>query len=203
MPDGIRVDVEGFKRVNAVTREDKVGSKIKREMRAGLKKAGEVGAQAARDEVRKPPLQQSDRHRTEGRRGLRAALASGIKVTIQANQGAIIKTTASGLDPARKKLVKRYNREKGWKHPVFARYGQRQALKAASKATRGGARRSLRGLDRAFAERDRANAKWVSQVGRPYFGTAIWKKEPIIASMVSEAINTAVDKVAAEAGKGQ
>lgn len=196
------VDVAAFMRVKAAASSGKPQAKIYAQMRKSLKKAAEIGAAASREEVGKSPLEPGARHKVgKSKSGLRAGIASGIRVKLVAkegpNTGAIIMSTGSGLDGNRKKLVKRYNREGGWRHPVFASYGKRKAIKSASHNLHGANRRSFRNLDKALGERERGKATWVNQKGRPYFGTIISKKQSVITAMVEQALTTASEEIAA------
>lgn len=193
----MRIDVSQFATVAARAKDDKVAKKIMSDLRSGLRKAGQVGAKAAQDEVKKPPLQVGKRPRSTG---LRAGIASGVKVTItkkgEHGVSAVIKSTGGGLDGGRKKLVRAWDKPGGWRHPVFAQYKDRSGLKKNIKAAKGDLRKSLRSYEKALGERDRSKAKWVVQKGRPYFRTAILAKQSVYDVTLQTALETATEDIA-------
>ena len=60
--------------------------------------------------------------RKRGTSGLRAKVASGIKYSVTERKGELVakvKTTNTNLPPEQRVLVRRLNRRKGWRHPLF------------------------------------------------------------------------------------
>jgi hypothetical protein len=195
--DNIHINYTDLEKVVAFSKTGKAAAKINREMWKSFKQASEIIVREMQAEVEKAPQTQSPRPRSKG---LRKGIAAGLKVqTIRKGQGAgaVIKSTGSGLDGPRKKLVKLYNKPTGWRHPVFAHYGTRSGLKKAIGSSKGDVRKSLRGLDKTLTNRDREKAKWVVQIGRPYFGTVADKHQPQVTALIESAAKTALEQIAA------
>lgn len=114
----------------------------RREMRAGLRTAASRAAEEVKTEVLGPPPGGASSGRRSGRtwwvnakgkkkdRGLRAGLASGVKVSIQSGresrsgvvtgEGVRVTTTSSALPADQDAMVKAYM-AKAFRHPVFGR----------------------------------------------------------------------------------
>jgi len=109
--------------------------KLRTALRKRIRAEADKGAKEAREEVAKAPGTVAGRTRvnlgTRGfqerkkvnGRGVRAGIASGIRIQIAANGarkvGVFIRSTGSGLPPWQRRLVRSWDKESGWRHPVF------------------------------------------------------------------------------------
>lgn len=97
----------------------RLAPEIKKQLRKELRAAAQKGAKKSKAEVMKPPLSRGRGRST----GLRRGLAQGIKVQIAASTGSrvgvFVKSTGAGLDADRKQLVRRWDSDKPFRHPVF------------------------------------------------------------------------------------
>lgn len=165
-----------------------LGPKLKTKLRKEIKLAGEELVLKVQSEVKKPPLQPHRGARKPRSRGLRAKIASGVGVKMSAtgkNVGAIVKVDSSALPADQKKLVKKYNSAKGWRHPVFDRKISKAKTSAATYRAMGSSARAS-----GMVQHARDTQKWIPQKGRPYFGSVIEKNH----KLVTDAIHTAVDE---------
>ena len=168
-------------------------------LRRDLRAAAEVAAVDVRKEVLKPPLQEHKRvlrktQKVENTKAgtlqevakpsrkadeqakaqyekhihhLRARIAKGVKLSISASESSRrvgVFVVSRGSDPASKALKRSWDREKGWRHPVWQKGNKKD--------------------------------KWVTQLGRPYFGGVIQKHQPQIEAAVRKALADAVENVA-------
>ena len=105
--------------------------------------------------------------------GVRKAIAAGVRVRIGTNvkRGGSVTIAATGgaLPANRKSMLRSYNKEKGWRHPVFPR-------------------KHLGGL--------LTSTKWVQQMGRPYFGSVILAHKEDLAKAVEKALDEAAAALA-------
>ena len=94
--------------------------KLRTALRRRIREEADKGAKDARGEVVKAPQVQADKPR---RTGLRAGIAAGIKVQIAANGqrkvGVFINSTGRGLPSSKRLLARAWDKEAGWRHPVF------------------------------------------------------------------------------------
>ena len=150
-------------------------SRLARDLRRNIRIVGKRAADAAKAEVMKAPrgglggsakgefihTKKSKGVVTYHRRGLRQAIAAGIRVDIKtgnsakSESGVYIRAHSAQLGAAAI-LVRRYNAAKGFNHPVFG-----------------------------------DKAVWAHQTGRPYFGSVISKLKPELKAAVEDALNTA------------
>jgi hypothetical protein len=169
----VSIDAREF---NLVLKQAKAfDRKIYLNLRRDLRKAAESAAKDVREDVKKAPRKviAATRFRKQkivaghtfafGRHQLREHIAKGVKVQIAATDrsrrvGVFI--VSRGSDPTSKMLKRAWDREKGWRHPVFAD----------------------------AANRERTEWKWVPQVGRPYFGSVIQSHAPQIETAVKKAL---------------
>lgn len=111
----LRAEAQAFR--DLFGKSSQVEPKLKAALRKRMKAAADEAANDVRAEVRKPPVS-----RGSGRsRGLRAGIASGIKVTISASPtkvGVAIQATSSKLPEAQRAMVKAYNKP-SFRHRVF------------------------------------------------------------------------------------
>lgn len=170
----IRVDVAEFTSLlkDVKTFDAALGTELRKSIRAVGKKA----ADAAKREVLKEPKKNTGRsgshaivkkhkglEHSVGTRGLRQAIAAGIRVDIKtgtsasSESGVFIRAHSSqlGSDAI---LVRRYNAKNGWRHPVF---GNRNV--------------------------------WAPETGRPYFGAVIATFKPQLETAVQVALDRAAE----------
>lgn len=102
-------------------------SQVDAKLRAALRKRLRQAAQAAAADARMAALQPG---RTVGKHptsaGLRRGIAAGIKVSIltgNTRAGVVIRQDASGLTGSRRSLVRGWEAQRGWRHPVFGNRG--------------------------------------------------------------------------------
>lgn len=115
----IDVSVEAREFHDLAGKASKLAPEIKKQLRKELRAAAQAGAKKAKAEVMKPPL-----HKGRGRAtGLRRGMAQGIKVQIAAGTGkrvgVFIRSTGAGLDADRKQLVRKWDSDRPFRHPVF------------------------------------------------------------------------------------
>lgn len=93
--------------------------KLKASLRKRLRAVGQLSVKDIQVEVEKPPLHQSGHPQ---HRGLRQGIAAGVKVQIMTGKktGVQIVSSGSALPAEQKRLVRAYDKPKGWRHPVFA-----------------------------------------------------------------------------------
>ncbi len=180
------VDAREFHRVLAMAK--KFDRTFSTNLRRDLRAAAEVAAVDVRAEVRKPPMVVKKRTlrkatKVENGKGalaapvdkkdtthahhLRARIAAGVKVQIAASAGSRrvgVFIVSRGSDDDSKTLKRSWDREKGWRHPVWQKGNRKD--------------------------------KWVTQYGRPYFGSQIEKHKPQIEAMVKKSLAQAVADVA-------
>lgn len=166
--------------------------KLRTALRRRIREEADKGAKDARGEVVKAPQVQADKPR---RTGLRAGIAAGIKVQIAANGqrkvGVFITSTGKGLPASKRRLVRLWDNDKGWRHPVYAK-GGKSIGKARARAERAKGKGALaEGIARVGVNAARGGATWVEQKGRPYFGSVIAKREQEIAEGVRRALEEA------------
>lgn len=114
----IRPDVTDFSTLFGKSSE--VPEKLRAQLRKRIRGAAEVAAADARRTVLQPPLHPGRHPRS---RGLREQIAAGVKVSVNTasgRPGVVIKSSAAGLDSSRRRLVRAYDLQGGWRHPVFA-----------------------------------------------------------------------------------
>ena len=163
----VDLDVDAKQFYEVLTQARLFDKKLYSGLRKQLRTAGNDAAKDVRAEVVKEPGSTP----VQFHRGLRANLAGGIKVQIKASESARqvgVFIASTGKSPASKQLKRGYDKPGGWRHPVF----QRSA---------GGPRTTV----------------WVTQKGRPYFGSVIARKEAVISASVEAALDSAVDAIAA------
>ena len=178
----ISVDAREFHRVLDMAK--KFDKSFYTNLRRDLRAAGESAAKDVREDVKKAPRKAiaATRFRKQkavaghtfafGRHELRQHIAQGVKVQIsnaESGRRVGVFIVSRGSDPASKMLKRAWDREKGWRHPVFAD----------------------------AANKERKEWKWVPQVGRPYFGSVIQQKSPQIEAAVKKSLDKAVADVAA------
>lgn len=181
--DGIRIDPHDFGRIlrHAKDFDRKLATSVRRELRLS---AAPILADVKSTLARPTP---NGRGAPPRRASVRAGLAAGTKVAVNTGEkrpGIRITTSSAKLPPNKKIMLRLYNKET-WRHPVFgdgarkikAGRGALGALKAAGDA----------------AHNKRAASKWVTQRGRPYFGSVIVKHHDEARAAVVKALEEAVE----------
>jgi hypothetical protein len=169
--------------------------KLKTSLRKKVREAGLEAAKASQDEVLKPPLHKGKGTRIEGKaqsRGLRSKIAQGISATVATSSpdraGVSVKATAKALPADQKRLLRKYNSEKGWRHPSIGtarRIGRAKGRSATLRAM------GSPGLAKNQLDISRNTGKWHQQKGRPYFGKVLAARQPQLAQAVTEAVTEA------------
>lgn len=166
--------------------------KLKASLRKRVREAGAQGADAVKDEVRKPPLHKRSSTMLDGvpqSRGLRRRIAEGVGSSVTATKpdtaGVTIKASAKALPAGQKRLLKKYNAERGWRHPGIS--GARAIARGKSSA------QTLRAMGSAGAAKARTDisrntTKWYAQKGRPYFGKVLAARKDELARAVTDAV---------------
>jgi hypothetical protein len=147
-------------------------AKLAREVRKELREAGKAVAAKVADEVRTGPPPNDNPSITAGTRR-KIAAGVGVRVgTSQKGKGGSVKVVASGkaLPANRKRMVKLWEREAGWRHPVFERQASGQL-----------------GTD---------STVWVQQQGRPYFNPTIRGNADVFRAAVEKAMRRAAEALA-------
>jgi hypothetical protein len=169
--------------------------KLKTSLRKKVREAGQEAAKASQAEVLKPPLHKGKGVRIEGKaqsRGLRSKIAQGIAATIATSSpdtaGVTVKATAKALPADQKRLLRKYNSEKGWRHPSIGTARRIGRAKGASGTLRA---MGSPGAAKAAVDISRNTGKWHQQKGRPYFGKVLAARQPQLAQAVTEAVTEA------------
>ncbi len=115
----VSADARDF--VKLLGRMSELDKATKAALRKELRAQAKVGQLAAQAEARRPALKVA---RRPTNRGLRAGLARSVKVRFIAGAsssrvGVFIETKGAALDGGQRRLVKRWDSEKGWRHPVW------------------------------------------------------------------------------------
>jgi hypothetical protein len=171
--------------------------KLKTSLRKKVREAGQEAAKASQAEVLKPPLHKGKGVRIEGKaqsRGLRSKISQGIAATIATSSpdtaGVTVKATAKALPADQKRLLRKYNSERGWRHPSISTARRLGRLKGAlgrlGVATTGKGSAAANGMQVL-----RNTGKWHQQKGRPYFGKVLAARQPQLAQAVTEAVTEA------------
>lgn len=186
--DLVRIDVEEFAELfrELQDKDKEIANAIRRELQAEAKPL----VRKMRDAVTEPKSKRSARiietrkQKKSGaaytvRTNTSALVAAGISFRMSTGKTPYVRFSASSAKlPADRKPMTRAFAAKKFRHPVFART-------VRSKGIRG-----------FFGKRDTV---WVEQEGRPYFGAVILDDQP----KLLEAIDRAMDKVAAEIGRSR
>jgi hypothetical protein len=116
----IEISIEAKEFAELAGRTSKLAPAIKTQLRKELRQAATVAAKKSKAEVMKPPLSRGRGRST----GLRRGIAAGIKVQLASGAtgkrvGVFIRSTGAGLDADRKKLVRQWDSDRPFRHPVF------------------------------------------------------------------------------------
>lgn len=172
--------------------------KVKASLRKKVREAGQASAKAAQSEVMKPPLHKGKGTRIEGKaqsRGLRSKISQGIAATISTvsleKAGVTVKASSKALPADQKRLLRKYNSERGWRHPSIGaarRIGRAKTLTSSPVAKGGGV---FGAYAKANLDIARNTGKWHQQKGRPYFGKVLAARQPELAKAVTDAVTEA------------
>jgi hypothetical protein len=170
-----------------------LGPKIRTSLKKSIRDAGKEIVKDVQTEVRKPPIEPGKhkvRINTENK-GLRSAIANSIRVQIATGakkQGVFIIADSKKMPASKRKLMRRYNRENGWRHPDLAT--AEKLSKISKRAARVGGEAG-KNLGAKAADRARSKGTWHAQKGRPYFGKVLKEKNKLLEDKVIEALQEA------------
>jgi hypothetical protein len=164
-----RVDAHEFSRLMREVKD--FDRKLATAIRKDLREEGKRVAAKVADEVRTGPPPNDNPRVTAG---TRRRIADGVRVAIGTGMGkkggsVRIVAGAKALAPNRKRMVKLWERENGWRHPVYQRDG-------------------AGGLSQTDA--------WVHQQGRPYFNPTIRGETDALRDAVARAMKQAAEALA-------
>jgi len=147
-------------------------TKVKTGLRNAIREIADDSILEMKHELARPPLTPKKRPTPKGHessKGLRKKIAEGLGRTVAASdarQGVFITAKSTHLPKDQKKLLKKYNSEKGWRHPDLG------TAKKIARAKKGAAiLNSSLGEKSVKSVRDRGG--WAAQKGRPYFGKVL------------------------------
>lgn len=188
---GVSVDARDFAALLGKT--SAFSARLRRELRDEIRREASRAVVDVQAEVRKSYGTVSTKPQP---RGVREGIARGVKVQLAANSktriGVFIKGTSTGLPKGKRRLAAVWDKEKGWRHPVFADARRISRAKEFSAKTKGTGLEQF-GKDRATLTR--RTAKWVEQKGRPFFGTVIIRHQDEIARGVRRALDDAARRL--------
>jgi hypothetical protein len=175
MAEPIHLDGPNFARLmNELKAAD---SKMATEVRKALREQIKAAQVDVEREVMKPPPDDNPRVTA----GTRRAIASGLSTRIGTGKSPAVRISASSknLPANRKRMLRLYNKAGGWRHPVFARGADGKLAKASVRSK--GLRGALGGTE----------TPWVAQMGRPYFGAVLKRRQAIIEMAIFRAMDDA------------
>jgi len=196
--EAVKITVDAAEFVAFAGKTSQLPAKVKTELRKTVKTEGERVRDAVRADVMKAP-RTTAKHKMGGNipshRGLRQKIADGVssstKVTPDKAVGVFIIASGKNLPASQKKLLKRYNKENGWRHPDLATAEKMSNI--GKRAARVGGK-SGKNLGAAAKTRARNKGKWYPQKGRPYFGKVIGENEAKFGKALEDAMETARKK---------
>lgn len=188
----IEVSVDQREFAEFLGRTSTLDSTLKTSLRKRVREAGQEAARAVQAEVAKPPLHKGKGTRMEGKpshRGLRAKIAQGVSTSIATSSpdraGVTVKASAKALPADQKTLLRKYNSEKGWRHPSLSTARRIGRAKSAAGTLRA---MGSPGAAKAATDITRNTGKWYAQRGRPYFGKVLAARQPELAQAVTDAV---------------
>ncbi len=166
---------------------------IKKAMIKRVREAGKVAVKAVKDDVVLAPRTVA-KTRIDGvpsHRNLRNNIAKGVGLTIATTEGrrvgVYVKSTAKHLPPKQKGLLKKYNRDKGWRRPSLGT--AYRINKSRGSAQTLGAMGS-KGAAKALVDAARSG-KWYEQKGRPFFGKVLASHADTLEQAMIDAVQDA------------
>lgn len=166
---------------------------IKKAMIKRIREVGKVAVKAVKDDVVLAPLTPAKTHidGVPSHRNLRANIAKGVGVSLGTTEGrrvgVYVRSSAKYLPPKQKGLLKKYNRDKGWRRPSLGT-AYRINVSRGSAATLGAM--GSRGAAKTLVDAARAG-KWYAQKGRPYFGKVIASHADTLEQAMIDAVQDA------------
>ena len=196
--EAIKISVDPAEFVAFAGKTSQLPAKVKTELRKTVKTEGERVRNAVRADVMKAPRTKAKRKmdgNIPSHRGLRQKIADGVSSTTKATEGqakvgVFVVASAKNLPASQKKLLKRYNKENGWRHPDLA---TARKLAGISKGA-GRLGKSGNKIGAAAKTSARNKGKWYTQKGRPYFGKVIGANEAKFGKALEDAMETARKK---------
>lgn len=168
-----------------------LGPEIRKSLRKSVRDAGKEIVKEVQAEVRKPPIEPG-KHKVRvntQNKGLRAAIANSIRIQVATGakkQGVFVIADSKKIPADKRKLIRRYNRENGWRHPslgtAVAMHKAKAGVESAGAWGKGRATRKAQGASKGV---------WVTQKGRPYFGKVLKEKNKLLEDKVIEALQEA------------
>jgi hypothetical protein len=197
--EAVKITVDAAEFVAFAGKTSQLPAKVKTELRKTVKTEGERVRDAVRADVMKAPRTKAKRKmdgNIPSHRGLRQKIADGVSSTTKATEGqakvgVFVVASAKNLPASQKKLLKRYNKENGWRHPDLATAEKMSNI--GKRAARVGGK-SGKNLGAAAKTRARNKGKWYPQKGRPYFGKVIGENEAKFGKALEDAMETARKK---------
>lgn len=195
----ILLSVSGQADFKALSRRLKdAGEKgLRKELRRAIKKATGPAVRDVQEAARNIPirgargggkksrqLHYKGKRAAKGGHGLRATVARATRADIKpAGEARVtIRTYARYLPEDQRNLPRYLDREKGWRHPVFAKRGWVSMSKG--KGSRG-----ERGTQHGAGE------TWVEQFGAPWFSVTLKKHGPPVRREILDAMARTADKI--------
>jgi hypothetical protein len=196
---GVKLSVTGQAELKALSARLKdAGEKgLRKELRRAIKTATGPALRDVQEAARTIPVRgargggkaarrqhYTAKRKAKGGHGLRATIARATRADIKASGQArvTIRTYARYLPADQRKLPRYLDREKGWRHPVFA---QRDWVSTK----KGKGSRGERGSDHGAGE------TWVAQYGQPWFAVTLIKHGPKVRKEILIAMKTTADKI--------
>ena len=191
--EGIKMSADAADFVAFAGKAAALGPEIKKSLKKSIRDTGKELVKEVQTEVRKPPIEPGKhkvRINTENK-GLRAAIANSIRVQIATGakkQGVFVIADSKKMPAKKRKLLRRYNRDNGWRHPDLAT--AEKLSKISKRAARVGGDTG-KNLGAKAANRARDKGTWHAQKGRPYFGKVLKEKNKLLEDKVIEALQEA------------
>jgi hypothetical protein len=176
-----RVDAHEFSRLMREVKD--FDAKLATAIRKELRQEGKRVAAKVADEVRTGPPPNDNPRVTAG---TRRRIADGIGVSIgtgMGKKGGSVRIVASGkaLPANRKRMVRLWEREKGWRHPVYERGRDGNLTQATQRRLR---------------NRFKKETVWTHQMGRPYFNPTVRGEADEFRAAILRAMKQAADALA-------
>jgi hypothetical protein len=158
-------------------------AKLATAIRKELREEGKRVARKVADEVRTGPPPNDNPTVTAGtRRRIADGVGVGISTSMGKKGGGVrITTSAKALPENRKRMVKLWEREKGWRHPVYERGRDGNLTQSTRRRLRGGFKKET---------------VWTHQMGRPYFNPTVRGEADEFRAAILRAMKQAADALA-------
>jgi hypothetical protein len=195
----LKISVDPAEFVAFAGKTSQLPAKVKTELRKTVKTSGDKIRDAVKADVLKTP-QTTAKHKMNGEvpshRGLRQKISDGVSTSLKATengkkQGVFIEASSKHLPVSQKKLLKRYNKDKGWRHPDLATAQKMHNIGKGAARIGGKTGKKIGASAKATA---RNKGKWYPQKGRPFFGKVIGEHETEFGLAIENAMVTARQK---------